>query len=125
MSATPPTRWLDSSTTSKIAEFFLQRGGKWTAFCLVLAALCKLAVAVIHRDIDGGATSLFYMSLSMAYGSLFWSGKRTRDMVATGLGEIKSESKGLTSGSADPAIDRVIQKIGSGTPYGGTAGGGE
>ncbi len=124
MSAKPPSRWLDPSTTSKIAEFFLQRGGKWTAACLVLAALSNLALAIISGDVKGGFQALFYLSLAMGYGSLFWTGKRTNDMVATGLGEIKHESKVLDNSSADPAINRVIEKLDAGVDPTGTSAGG-
>jgi hypothetical protein len=124
MSSKPPNRWLDAATTSKIAEFFLQRGGKWTAFFLVTAALSNVVYAIIVRDLKGVFTGLFYLSLAMAYGSLFWTSKRTNDMVATGLGEIKYDSPNLRNESADPAINRVIEKKEAGIDPTGTSAGG-
>lgn len=109
----PPPRatLLDPAVLSKLADFFLQRGGKHTGIFIVLAATAKLALGIIHGNADEIITGLFYEALAWAYLSLFFTTKRGNDMVATGLGEIKKESPNLKNASADPAINRVITKL--------------
>lgn len=126
----PPPRatLLDPATLSKVADFFLQRGGKKTGLLIVVAATAVLAMAIIeflvHPSLENVKEILmgvFYESLAGAYLSLFFSSKRTTDMVAVGIGEIKHESKGLENTSADPAINRVLEKLENGVDPTGTS----
>lgn len=119
----PPPRatLLDPATLSKLADFFLQRGGKATGLFLGISATAKLVLGIIHRDFNEIITGIFYEGLVGAYLSLFFTAKRGNDMVATGIGEIKKESPNLENRSADPAIDRVITKIEGGIDPTGTS----
>lgn len=117
---TSPMSWISESQKSKIAGFALARGGKVTFTILCIAPTAKMGSAILHRSGDEFLTALFWWSIITAWASLFWSSKRNRDMIATGVGEIKSDLPGETTPSADPAINRVQQKIEAGVPHGGT-----
>lgn len=118
-----PVKYLDASTVSKIADFFLQRGSRPTGIFLTLGALAKIGLGLVHRNLDEVLTGVFWVGGAGAYLSLFFTTKRGNDMTATGFGEIKQEFPDLKSTSQDPAIARVIAKIDLGVPHGGTAGG--
>lgn len=114
---------IDSQTAGKFAQVFLERGGKPTAICLILAALAKITLGILHRDIDEGVTGFFYLSLCGAYGTLVFSGKRRAEMIVTGTAELKDlvTPPGVSPPpSADPAINRGQQKIEAGLPPTGT-----
>lgn len=113
----------DAQTAGKFAQFFLERGGKPTAICLSIAALAKLALGILHRDIDEVCTGVFYIGLVGAYASLMFSGKRRAEMIVTGTAELKDlvTPPGVSPPpSADPAINRGQQKIEAGLPPTGT-----
>lgn len=137
MSSKPPTPTgiagiLQSETVDKFATFFLSRGGKATAVCLVVAILFQVGGAISDIIFLGFtretskefATAMFWFAISMGWATLFWSGKRNRDMIATGVGEIKTDLPGPTTQSSDPGIQKVQEKIAAGVPSGGTSTGG-
>lgn len=102
--------------TEKVTGYLFERGNKWTFGFMSLALVAKLGLSIIHKSWEEGLTTLYFVGITGAIGTLVLRTKRTTEMVATGIGELKAETPGLSNSSDDPAINRVIQKVTNGEP---------
>jgi hypothetical protein len=94
-----------------IVAYLMHSGGKLAAWGIVGYCISELCVAVYTKDIVHGFHALGWISLAVGALSVTYHLKRTSDMLATGVAEIKESLPGKTIPSTDSAIRSAEETV--------------
>jgi hypothetical protein len=75
-----------------------------------LYSVATFGHAIVHKSFDEAMSGLGYLSFALIVGGAAFRSKRATDMIATTQAEAKIQSPFLDPTSADPAVEREIQR---------------